>query len=300
MFDVSSFARVWTLEKEIKEVAKKITGLCGLRQIEYPDNFKPAPPDIRISVSLRPEPSLPIQDLVGRINQALKQEHPDNQLSANYKYVCGPPDLFTASDRAFLEQNGFRFFDTEERNQDCSFVDENGKVCGVRIHTAVPPREYIPYERKSDLAAARLIELMLTETRFQDFPRRVLLLSGNSDLNMATQCLGDGGGFTVFVAKKPNLDGTIFPKSFAASGVGPGEWKGQGVDEEVVVPWVPGKGQNFADIPLRTCITEAAKAEDEDDDNMDDFHRDEILKEQTLRSNIPQKLLPDFFMSSSP
>ncbi|CAF2077792.1 unnamed protein product [Brassica oleracea var. botrytis] len=45
---------------------------------------------------------------------------------------------------------------------------------------------------------------------------------------------------------------------------------------------------------------EAAKAEDEDDDNMDDFHRDEILKEQTLRSNIPQKLLPDFFMSSSP
>ncbi|CAF2077793.1 unnamed protein product [Brassica oleracea var. botrytis] len=218
--------------------------------------------NVAATFSHHPSRPYPIQDLVGRINQALKQEHPDNQLSANYMYVCGPPDLFTASDRAFLEENGFRFFDTEERNQDCSFVDENGKVCGVRIHTAVPPREDIPYERKSDLAAARLIELMLTETRFQDFPRRVLLLSGNSDLNMATQCLGDGGGFTVFVAKKPNLDGTIFPKSFAASGVSvtfnwelmlcgggklykvrPGEWKGQGVDEEVVVPWVPGKGQ---------------------------------------------------------
>lgn len=203
-----------------------------------------------------PNHPYPIQDLVGRINQALKQENPNNQLSANYKYVCGRPDLFTASDRAFLEDNnGFRFFDTEERNIDCCFVDENGGVCGVRIHTAVPPREDVPYERKSDLAAARLIELMQTETRSGGFPRSVLLISGNSDLHMSTKYLGDRG-FTVFVAKKPNRDGKIYPSGFEESGasvtfnwelmlcgggrlykVGPGEWKGQGVDEEEVAPW---------------------------------------------------------------
>lgn len=85
------------------------------------------------------------------------------------------------------------------------------------------------------------------------------MLSGNSDLNMSTRYLRDGG-FTVFVAKKPLRDGNIFPSGFAASGasvtfnwelmlcgggklykVGSGEWKGQGVDEEVV-PCVPGSG----------------------------------------------------------